>query len=94
MTLQAEATSLVEFNDTAVLVCSVSSGTSLSYEWWKDNSTITNGDVQLSNKEATLSIVNVNHHYQGQYKCKVSNGLGNNASGVVHLNINCKFYSK
>ncbi|KAM4580566.1 carcinoembryonic antigen-related cell adhesion molecule 1 isoform 1-T1 [Odontesthes bonariensis] len=88
VTLRAKSTNLVEFNDTAVLVCSVSSGTSLSYEWWMDNSTITNGDVQLSNKEATLSIVNVTHYYQGQYKCKVSNGFGQEFSGVVHLNIN------
>uniref|UniRef100_A0A3Q1GXH8 Ig-like domain-containing protein n=1 Tax=Acanthochromis polyacanthus TaxID=80966 RepID=A0A3Q1GXH8_9TELE len=88
VTLWAKETNLVEYNDTAVLMCSVSNGSSLSFEWLNGNSTVTaGGQVLLSNGNATLTILNVTHHYQGPFRCSVSNGISHEISGPVHLNI-------
>ncbi|XP_040899707.1 hemicentin-1-like [Toxotes jaculatrix] len=88
VTLMAKATQLVEYNDTAVLVCSVSSGSFPSYVWLKNNSVLTaGGEVQLSNGNATLSIVNVTHYDKGPFMCNVSNGVSYEISPPVYLNI-------
>ncbi|XP_043974051.1 carcinoembryonic antigen-related cell adhesion molecule 5-like isoform X2 [Gambusia affinis] len=88
VTLSAQRTNLVEFNDTAVFNCSVSTGSSLSYEWLAGNSTISSrAGVQLSNGGATLRIVGVTRYDQGSYRCNVSNGLGYEVSPPVYLNI-------
>lgn len=93
VTLSAQRTDLVELNDTAVFICSVSKGTSLSYEWLAGNSTIlSRGGVQLSNGGANLSIVGLTRYDQGPYRCNVSNGLGYEVSPPVYLNISCKFH--
>uniref|UniRef100_A0A3Q1AZB8 Ig-like domain-containing protein n=1 Tax=Amphiprion ocellaris TaxID=80972 RepID=A0A3Q1AZB8_AMPOC len=74
VTLWAKETNLVEYNDTAVLMCSVSNGSSLSFEWLDGNSTVTaGGQVLLSNGNATLTILNVTHHYQGPCKFQPTN---------------------
>ncbi|KAK5861854.1 hypothetical protein PBY51_017298 [Eleginops maclovinus] len=89
VTLTASATNLVEFNDTAVLKCSVLNGTSLSYVWMKGSSEVAAGaGVQLSNGGATLTIVKVTRYDEGSYRCNVSNGVSNALSPPVHLNIN------
>lgn len=83
-------TDLVEFNDTAVFMCSVGSGSSLSYAWWNGSSAVTAGEgVQLSDGGATLS-VRVTRHDGGPFKCNVSNGISNEISNPVQLNINCE----
>ncbi|KAF7659242.1 hypothetical protein LDENG_00000700 [Lucifuga dentata] len=88
VTLRANATNLVEFNDTAVLMCSVSSGSSLSYVWLKGSSVVTaSGRVQFSNGDATLTIVNVTRYDQGPFKCNVSNGVSSGISPLLNLNI-------
>ncbi|GAA6229631.1 carcinoembryonic antigen-related cell adhesion molecule 5-like [Lates japonicus] len=88
VTLKARATNLVEFNDTAVLMCSVSSGSSLSYVWLKGHHEVTaGGNVQLSNGNATLTIVSVTRYDEGPFKCNVSNGVSNEISPSVYLNI-------
>nr|XP_046254230.1 carcinoembryonic antigen-related cell adhesion molecule 1 [Scatophagus argus] len=88
VTLRAQKTNLVEFNDTAVLMCSVSSGTSLSYAWLKGSSVVTAGDgIQLSNEGATLTIVGVTRYDAGPFMCNVSNGVSHETSPPVHLNI-------
>ncbi|XP_054903899.1 hemicentin-1-like [Poeciliopsis prolifica] len=87
-TLSAQRTDLVEFNVTAVFNCSVSTGTSLSYEWLAGNSTISSKEgVQLSNGGASLSIAGVTRYDQGPYRCNVSNGIGYEVSPPVYLNI-------
>ncbi|XP_071326913.1 cell adhesion molecule CEACAM5-like [Trachinotus anak] len=86
--LKAKATSLVEFNDTAVLMCSVSSGSSLSYVWLKGDDVLTaGGEVQLSNGNATLTIASVTHNDEGPFRCNVSNGVSYDISPPVYLNI-------
>ncbi|XP_014840867.1 PREDICTED: carcinoembryonic antigen-related cell adhesion molecule 5-like isoform X2 [Poecilia mexicana] len=88
VTLSAQRTDLVEFNDTAVFVCSVSTGTSLSYKWLARDSEISTGPgVQLSNGGANLSIVGLTRSDEGPYICNVSNGLGYKVSPPVYLNI-------
>ncbi|KAM6909628.1 carcinoembryonic antigen-related cell adhesion molecule 1 [Xenentodon cancila] len=88
VTLWANATDLVEFDNSVVLVCSVSNGSSLSYEWLKDNSTIiARGGVELSNGNATLTITGVTRHDKGSYRCNVSNEINSVVSPPVHLNI-------
>uniref|UniRef100_A0A3B3VEC1 Ig-like domain-containing protein n=1 Tax=Poecilia latipinna TaxID=48699 RepID=A0A3B3VEC1_9TELE len=88
VTLSAQRTDLVEFNDTAVFVCSVSTGTSLSYKWLARNSEISTGaGVLLSNGGANLSIAGLTRYDEGPYRCNVSNGLGYNVSSPIHLNV-------
>ncbi|KAM9353509.1 carcinoembryonic antigen-related cell adhesion molecule 1 [Symphorus nematophorus] len=88
VTLMANATNLVEFNDTAVLMCSVSIGSSLTYVWLKGDSVVTaGGGVQLSDGGATLTIVRVTRYDEGPFRCNVSNGISNEISLPVHLNI-------
>ncbi|KAM4735227.1 carcinoembryonic antigen-related cell adhesion molecule 1 [Anableps anableps] len=88
VTLLAERVDLVEFNDTAKLICSVSTGSSLSYKWLAGNSIISSGEgVQFSSGSAILSIVNVTRDDQGPHRCNVSNGLGYEVSSPVNLTI-------
>ncbi|XP_031581981.2 carcinoembryonic antigen-related cell adhesion molecule 5-like [Oreochromis aureus] len=89
VTIQTSTTNLVEFNDTAVLMCGVSKGTSLSYQWFNGSSMITtNEKVQLSSGNTILTIMNVTRYDQGPYKCNVSNNVSNDISAPVNLNIN------
>lgn len=95
VTLRANATNLVEFNDTAVLTCSVLNGTSLSYVWLKGSSVVTaGGGVQLSDGGATLTLSGVTHYEEGSYRCNVSNGLNHESSLPVYLNVSCEFELK
>lgn len=88
VTLWAKATNLVEHNDTAVLMCSVSNGSSVSFQWLDGNSTVTaGGEVHLTNGNATLTIFNVTRYYQGPFRCNVSNGISHEISRPLHLNI-------
>uniref|UniRef100_A0A3Q3LC98 CEA cell adhesion molecule 1 n=1 Tax=Mastacembelus armatus TaxID=205130 RepID=A0A3Q3LC98_9TELE len=88
VTLWAKATNLVEFNDTAVFICSVGSGTSLSYVWLNGSSVVTEGGrVQLSNGNTNLTIFNVTRYDVGPFACNVSNGVSHGASPSVNLNI-------
>lgn len=88
VTLRANATNLVEFNDTAVLTCSVLNGSSLSYAWLKGSSVvIAGGGVQFSDGGATLTIVRVTRYDEGPFRCNVSNGVSQEMSLSVHLNI-------
>ncbi|XP_010795162.1 carcinoembryonic antigen-related cell adhesion molecule 1-like, partial [Notothenia coriiceps] len=89
VSLTASNTDLVEFNDTAVLTCSVLNGTSLSYVWMKGSSEVAAGaGVQLSDGGATLTMVGVTRYDEGSYRCNVSNGVSDAISPPVHLNIN------
>ncbi|XP_053289449.1 carcinoembryonic antigen-related cell adhesion molecule 1 [Pleuronectes platessa] len=87
VTLTAKATNLVALNDTAVLTCSVSNGTSLSYVWLMNNTVVSGANVQLSNGDATLTIAPVTHHYNGAFNCEVSNGISKATSPPLFLNI-------
>lgn len=91
VTLRANATSLVEYNDTAVLMCSVSNGSSLTYVWLNDSSVVTDGmGVQLSDEGATLTLIGVTRYDEGPFRCNVSNGISHETSLPVHLNISCE----
>ncbi|XP_039661098.1 carcinoembryonic antigen-related cell adhesion molecule 5-like isoform X4 [Perca fluviatilis] len=88
VTLRANATNLVEFNNTAVLMCSVLYGSSLSYVWLNGSSVVTTGGMaQLSNGGTTLTIVSVTRYDQGPFMCNVSNGVSQAVSLPVLLNI-------
>uniref|UniRef100_A0A668T7Y1 Ig-like domain-containing protein n=1 Tax=Oreochromis aureus TaxID=47969 RepID=A0A668T7Y1_OREAU len=72
-----------------VLMCSVSKGTSSSYQWFNGSSMITaNEHLQLSSGNSILTIRNVTRYDQGPYKCNVSNNVSNDISAPVNLNIN------
>ncbi|XP_035479023.1 carcinoembryonic antigen-related cell adhesion molecule 1 [Scophthalmus maximus] len=81
VTLMASETNLVEFNDTAVLMCSVSNGSSLSYAWLKNNAVVTAAE------SATLTIVGVTRNDEGPFRCNVSNGVSYETSPPLYLNI-------
>ncbi|XP_055359198.1 hemicentin-1-like [Betta splendens] len=86
--LESRATSLVEFNDTAVLTCSISNGSLPSYVWLNGSAEVTAaGNVRLSDANATLTIANVTRYDEGPFTCNVSNGVGSAVSPRVLLNI-------
>ncbi|KAM4600710.1 carcinoembryonic antigen-related cell adhesion molecule 1 [Polymixia lowei] len=88
VTLRVNETNLVEFNDTAVFVCSVSNGSSLSYRWLNGSSEVTASEgVQFGDGGSTLTIVGVTRYDQGPFKCNVSNGISDEISRPVHLTI-------
>ncbi|XP_035612597.2 carcinoembryonic antigen-related cell adhesion molecule 8-like [Oncorhynchus keta] len=88
VTLRANATDLVELNDTAMFTCSVSSGTSLSYHWLNGSSEVTASDrVWLGGGNSTLTIVSVTRYDEGPFRCEVINGISNGTSQPIGLNV-------
>ncbi|XP_071252858.1 hemicentin-1-like isoform X1 [Salvelinus alpinus] len=88
VTLRANATDLVELNDTAIFTCSVSSGTSLSYRWLNGSSEVTASDrVWLGVGYNTLTIVSVTRYDEGPFRCEVINGISNGTSQPIGLNV-------
>ncbi|XP_024267695.2 carcinoembryonic antigen-related cell adhesion molecule 1-like [Oncorhynchus tshawytscha] len=88
VTLRANATDLVELNDTAIFTCSVSSGTSLSYRWMNGSSEVAASDrVRLGVGNSTLSIVSVTRYDEGPFRCEVINGISNGTSQPIGLKV-------
>eukprot|EP00063_Salmo_salar_P081988 XP_014056823.1 PREDICTED: hemicentin-1-like [Salmo salar] len=88
VTLRANATDLVELNDTSIFTCSVSSGTSLSYRWLNGSSEVTASDrVWLGGGNSTLTIVSVTRYDEGPFRCEVINGISNGTSQPIGLNV-------
>ncbi|XP_076008739.1 cell adhesion molecule CEACAM5-like [Genypterus blacodes] len=88
VTLRANSVNLVEFNDTAVLNCTVSSGSSLSYAWLKGSAVLTaSAGVEFGDGGATLTMVNVTRDDYGPFRCNVSNGVSHEMSQPLYLNI-------
>eukprot|EP00063_Salmo_salar_P038420 XP_014013255.1 PREDICTED: hemicentin-1-like isoform X3 [Salmo salar] len=88
VTLRANATDLVELNDTSIFTCSVSSGTSLSYRWMNGSSEVAASDrVRLGVGNSTLSIVSVTRYDEGPFRCEVINGISNGTSQPIGLNV-------
>ncbi|KAM4600457.1 cell adhesion molecule CEACAM2-like [Polymixia lowei] len=88
VTLRVSEASLVEFNSTAVLNCSVSSGSSLAYRWLNGSSEVTANDtVQLGDGGSTLTVVNVTRYDQGPFRCNVSNAVSSGISQALNLTI-------
>lgn len=93
VTVRAQATKLVEFNDTAVLMCSVSNGSSPSYMWLNNSAKVmANGtSVQLKDGGAKLMMVGVTRNDMGPFRCNVSNDISYEISAPLSLNISCEF---
>nr|XP_029535043.1 hemicentin-1-like isoform X1 [Oncorhynchus nerka] len=88
VTLRANATDLVELNDTAMFTCSVSSGTSLSYRWLNGSSEVAASDrVRLGGGTSTLIIISVTRYDEGPFRCEVINGISNGTSQPIGLNV-------
>lgn len=90
MTLTAQATDLVEFNDSAVFTCSVARGTPFSFAWLNGSRSVIGERVQLSDRSANLTF-RVTRYDQGPFSCNVSNGISWEVSPSVALNISCEF---
>ncbi|KAI1886247.1 hypothetical protein AGOR_G00212030 [Albula goreensis] len=87
VTVNANATDLVELNDTVSLTCSAS-GTSLSYQWRNGSSDITaGGRVQLSDGGRILTISSVLMSDRGPLYCTVHNVVSTGTSQPILLNI-------
>ncbi|XP_064173084.1 carcinoembryonic antigen-related cell adhesion molecule 1 [Anguilla rostrata] len=87
VTVRANATDLVELNDTVSLTCSAS-GSSLFYRWHNGSSDITASElVHLSDGNSTLTISRVLRSDSGPLYCSVSNSISNGTSQAVFLNI-------
>ncbi|XP_069041550.1 carcinoembryonic antigen-related cell adhesion molecule 1-like [Lepisosteus oculatus] len=87
VTVQANITDPVEFNDTVRLSCSAS-GSVPSYRWLNDSSEVTAGQrFQLSEDNRTLTISSVLRSDRGPLYCFVSNSFSNATSQPVYLNV-------
>uniref|UniRef100_A0A8C9SCP6 Ig-like domain-containing protein n=1 Tax=Scleropages formosus TaxID=113540 RepID=A0A8C9SCP6_SCLFO len=87
VTVRANATGLVELNDTVSLTCSAS-GSSLNFHWFNGSNDITvNERVQLSDENRTLTISTVLRSDKGPLYCVVSNGVSNGTSPPIVLDI-------
>ncbi|XP_030014611.1 carcinoembryonic antigen-related cell adhesion molecule 5-like [Sphaeramia orbicularis] len=88
VSVNASATNLVEFNDTVVFMCSMSSGTAPSYVWLNGSSVVKPGaGIQFSDGDSKLTIVSVTRYDAGPFKCNVSNGISDGISTSIYLNI-------
>ncbi|XP_034029878.1 carcinoembryonic antigen-related cell adhesion molecule 5-like isoform X2 [Thalassophryne amazonica] len=88
VTLSTNEVNLIEFNDTAILTCSVSNGTSLIFVWLNGSSVVNaRGDVHISNQNSILTIPRVTQYDQGPFRCNVSNGVSKEQSQPLRLNI-------
>uniref|UniRef100_A0A3P9K050 Ig-like domain-containing protein n=1 Tax=Oryzias latipes TaxID=8090 RepID=A0A3P9K050_ORYLA len=89
VTLKVTQTGLVEFRSSALMTCSVSSGSSLSFLWTNGSSVVTVSDrVQLSNGSSTLRVLNLTRFDSGPYRCSVSNPVSNGTSNTENVTIN------
>ncbi|XP_069041632.1 hemicentin-1 [Lepisosteus oculatus] len=87
VTVQANITDPVEFNDTVRLSCSAS-GSAPSYRWLNGSSEVTAGQrFQLSEGNRTLTISSVLRSDRGPLYCFVSNSFSNATSQPVYLNV-------
>ncbi|KAG9337729.1 hypothetical protein JZ751_028226, partial [Albula glossodonta] len=87
VTVSANATDLVELNDTVSLTCSAS-GSSLSYQWRNGSSDITaGGRVQLSDGGRILTISSVLRSDRGPLYCIAHNVVSTGTSDPFYLNI-------
>uniref|UniRef100_A0A8C9U130 Ig-like domain-containing protein n=1 Tax=Scleropages formosus TaxID=113540 RepID=A0A8C9U130_SCLFO len=85
--VRANATDLVEFNDTVSVKC-FANGSSLTFQWLNGSSHITVSErVQLSDNNQTLTISNILRSDGRSISCNVSNIISSNMSTPLILNI-------
>ncbi|KAM6909629.1 cell adhesion molecule CEACAM6-like [Xenentodon cancila] len=88
VTLSVNRTDLTEFRSSALLKCSVSAGSFLSFLWMNGSSEVTTSDrVNLTDGNTTLSIVNVTRYDSGLFRCYVFNDVSNDSSDPVVFTI-------
>ncbi|XP_051901533.1 carcinoembryonic antigen-related cell adhesion molecule 1-like [Pristis pectinata] len=84
--ITANATSLIEYNDTVKLTCSAT-GTAVSYLWLEENSTIIpGGRFELGADNSTLTIPGV-LRTDGPFTCIAYNSISEQTSESFYLNV-------
>ncbi|KAJ8334387.1 hypothetical protein SKAU_G00400260 [Synaphobranchus kaupii] len=85
--VKANATELVEFNDTVSLTCTAA-GTEPTYKWLSGATAVESSDrMQLSEDQTVLTISGILRSDEGPFICSVSNPLSDDASAPLTLNI-------
>ncbi|XP_078389609.1 cell adhesion molecule CEACAM6-like [Cetorhinus maximus] len=86
-TISSNDTNPVEYSDTVVLTCHAL-GTSVSYQWLKDNKTINSSDrIGLSRDNSTWTIYEVVRSDE-EFTCYGCNMINENTSDPYLLNVN------
>lgn len=92
VTLSVNQTALNEVTSSAILKCSVSSGSSLSFLWLNSSSEVTvSNRVHTANGGSTLVIVNVTRYDPGPFRCRAFNPVSNGTSDPVSFIISCEY---
>ena len=80
--------------DTVKLYCNATGSPTLHISWTFDRSVITaneNSRISLSNDSRELTITNVKRRDSGDYRCLVTNRVGNDTSDPSVINVLCKY---
>ncbi|XP_077431625.1 hemicentin-1-like [Vanacampus margaritifer] len=88
VSMSANGSNLVEFNDTVTLACAVVTGTSLSFTWLNGTAEVTPGGyVQFSQDGSQLILTKVTRYDEGPFRCNVTNGISHGISSSAQFNI-------
>lgn len=77
----------VDFGGSATFTGAATGATPLSYQWFYNDTALSNGTGVSGATSDTLTLTNIDFNDAGDYKLRVTNGLGEDLSAVVTLTV-------